>query len=877
MENNRENETKYQQLYSTMMDAFGVVDMEGRFQEVNQAFLELVGYEKEELLERTYMDLTPRKWHAMQEKIIEEQVLVRGYSDIFLKEFRRKDGRIVPVELRIVLTRDAANNPIGTWAIVRDITDRIKSEEILRRFEYSVETSPEAVFWINRKGRFTYVNEQACQSLGYTREELMQLRLWDIDPHFPPERWGPHWEDMRKSGSRLINTIHQRKDGTVLPVEVSAKHVLFDNQEHHVANVRDISDRKKAQDTLQFFQYAIDESPDGAFWMGRDGGFLYVNDQACRSLGYTREELLEMHLWDIDPTFPPDRWSAHWEEMRTVQSLLIETVHRRKDGSIFPIEVSAYRLPFGDEERHLAFVRDITERKQAAEALKKSEERYRLLFDSNPQAMWVIDSETNAILAVNKVALRKYGYSESEFLAMKPSDINQASDDRRPPEKPVADPDNLAQIDHQRHRLKNGDLIDVEIHNHELTFEGRQAAIVLVNDITERLKAEAERDKLQAQLLQSQKLESIGRLAGGVAHDYNNMLGVIIGYAELMRTKLAPEDPLGRDLDQIQKAAVRSRDITQQLLAFSRKQVFELKILDPNKLIKDFEKTLSRLVGEDIDILFLPSPNIGKIEFDPTQIEQIVMNLVVNARDAMPHGGKLTMETADVCLDEAYCKEHIGFLPGDFVMITVSDNGLGMGSETVNQIFEPFFTTKELGKGTGLGLATVYGIVKQGGGFINVYSEPGQGTTFKIYIPAIAGEPELKEKTEKSQPELGSETVLLVEDEKMVRNMTQAILEKLGYKVISADGPEEALFVFEKEHRAIDLLITDVVMPAMNGKALYNRLKSLRPDLKVLYMSGYTTNVVVHHGVLDKDVQFITKPFSITNLANKVRETLNAV
>ena len=264
-----------------------------------------------------------------------------------------------------------------------------------------------------------------------------------------------------------------------------------------------------------------------------------------------------------------------------------------------------------------------------------------------------------------------------------------------------------------------------------------------MRDTTECQKAAEDRDRLEAQLLQAQKLESIGRLAGGVAHDYNNMLGVIIGYSEIMRTKIAPGDPLLKDLAQIQRAAERSKNITQQLLAFSRKQVFEPKILDINDLIHNFEGNLSRLIGEDIELHFMPAPDTGKIVFDPTQIEQILMNLAVNARDAMPNGGKLTIETNNVVLDETYCREHAGFMPGCFVRLSVSDNGVGMRKETINQIFEPFFTTKDVGKGTGLGLATVYGIVKQGGGFINVYSEPGQGTTFKIYIPKTTGETEV--------------------------------------------------------------------------------------------------------------------------------------
>ena len=426
------------------------------------------------------------------------------------------------------------------------------------------------------------------------------------------------------------------------------------------------------------------------------------------------------------------------------------------------------------------------------------------------------------------------------------------------------------------HQRKDGTVFPVEISSKNIAFEGKVFHVAYVRDISDRLNADRERERLEAQLVQSQKMESVGRLAGGVAHDFNNMLSVILGYAELIMSKLDPDDPVSREIEQIQKAARQSQNITQQLLAFSRKQVFEPKVLNVNELISGFEENLSRLIGEDIALSFFPSRDIENIEFDPVQIEQILMNLAVNARDAMPGGGNLTFETANVSIDEAYCREHLGFIPGNFVQISISDNGVGMDAETINHIFEPFFTTKELGKGTGLGLATVYGIVKQGGGFINVYSEPGRGTTFKIYIPVSTDETEPLKIVDHQAPVPGSETVFLVEDDEMVRKMTEGCLRKLGYTVLTAAGPEEALAVFTRERNTVDLLLTDVVMPKMNGKVLYERLNSVKPDLKVLYMSGYTANVIVNHGVLNKGVQFISKPFNLSQLSKKVREALRA-
>ncbi len=399
----------------------------------------------------------------------------------------------------------------------------------------------------------------------------------------------------------------------------------------------------------------------------------------------------------------------------------------------------------------------------------------------------------------------------------------------------------------------------------------------IILEITERKRAEAERASLESQLIQAQKMESVGRLAGGVAHDFNNMLSVILGYADLLRSRLSPDDPQLKDILAIEKAAGHSRDITRQLLAFSRKQIIDPKPVDLNELLGVTEKTLSRLIGEDIDLRFYPQEDLWKIKFDPSQMNQILVNLAVNARDAMPDGGKLTIETANTHLDETYCRGHLGFVPGAYVLLEVSDNGIGMDREVLSHVFEPFFTTKETGKGTGLGLATIYGIVKQNGGFINVYSEPGQGTTFKIYIPRILEEEspvEVKQEDATVVPAAGR--VLLVEDDEMVREVTKDILEAIGYTVLSVETPLDAITLCEKNGESIDLLLTDVVMPGLSGKELSDRIKVIRPDIKILFMSGYTSNVIVHHGILEAGVHFIQKPFAMRDLARKIRTVLDS-
>ena len=399
--------------------------------------------------------------------------------------------------------------------------------------------------------------------------------------------------------------------------------------------------------------------------------------------------------------------------------------------------------------------------------------------------------------------------------------------------------------------------------------------VVIHSDITDRKQAEADRESLQSQLLQAQKMESVGRLAGGVAHDFNNMLGVILGRAELALNSLVPSDKVYFDLEEIRKAAERSAELTRQLLAFARKQTVAPRVLDLNDTIEGMLKMLRRLIGEDIDLVWLPARDLCPIKMDPSQIDQVLANLCVNARDAIHGMGKVTIETANVHFDEAYCATHPGFAPGDFALLAFSDDGCGMDKETLAKIFEPFFTTKEFGKGTGLGTAMIYGIIRQNNGFVNVYSEPGAGTTFKIYFPRHLGQPGRAELgTSEKALRRGSETILIVEDEAAILNVAKMMLGHLGYSVLTANSAQDAIRLAEEHAGEIHLLMTDVIMPDMNGRDLARKLMALYPSLKCLFMSGYTANVIAHHGVLDAGVYFIQKPFSITALDAKLCEVL---
>lgn len=614
------------------------------------------------------------------------------------------------------------------------------------------------------------------------------------------------------------------------------------------------------------FKFTIEMSQEAVFWLEHNGQFSYVNDQACRSLGYTREELLALFLWDVDPDFPRERWEQHWANLKTDRKITIETRHRRKDGHIFPVEVSACQVTFGGEEFHAAFVRDITQRRQAADALSKSELLYRSLFEYVPDGILVADQKS-VYLDANPMMCKMLGYSREELIGLHASDIVS------PHEVEHIEPA-LAQIqeelEHSRvwqFRRKDDSIFAAEVRVSSMP-DGNLLA--LVRDITER-------NALEEQLRQAQKMESIGQLAGGIAHDFNNLLLPIIGYSELGMKKLTPADKLYSNLQRVHESANRAAGLTRQILAFSRKQVMDMRVLDLNAVIADFQSMLERLIGEDIEIRTYYEPNLCLVEADKGQMEQVLLNFAVNARDAMPSGGKLTIETANVYLDEKYVVKHVGTLQaGQYVMLVVSDTGRGMDAETQSRIFEPFFTTKSLGEGTGLGLSTSYGIVKQHKGNIWVYSEPGKGTSFKVYLPKAesAGQASA-EIIETKTSFLGTGTILVVEDEENTRKFICETLESYGYRAIEAESPSDALDFLSCAANKVDLLLTDVIMPGLNGRELYRKASAIRTDLKVLYMSGYTDNVIVHHGILEEGVNFLQKPFSIQVFVQKVSQLLS--
>ncbi|MBI3663488.1 MAG: response regulator [Acidobacteria bacterium] len=530
-------------------------------------------------------------------------------------------------------------------------------------------------------------------------------------------------------------------------------------------------------------------------------------------------------------------------------------------------------LPSPDDLR-----REIAHRKAAEEALRKMSEArlaekttyLNALFDNNPVAILVLDRDLR-IQMCNPAFERIFQYAQAEIRGMHPEDVIAPAELRA----------EVVEIRHRavagesvrltsKRRRKDGAILDVEIHAVPLRIADDLAGVYLLfEDVSQRR-------VLEEQLRQAQKMEAVGSLAGGIAHDFNNFLTVILGHSEMMLEHAGPEPTLCRHLEQIKASAVSAASLTRQLLAFSRKQVLEPRVIDLNTVIHETEQMIRRLIPESIDLRIVPAPDLAAVKADPTQIQQVLMNLVVNARDAMPISGTLFIETANAILDEHYAARHGSVIPGQYVMLAVTDTGIGMDPATQARIFEPFFTTKERGRGTGLGLATVYGIVKQSGGYVWAYSEPGRGTTLRIYLPQVAAVPDLlPQVTSSSQLPAGSETILLAEDDDAVRSLAQDLLRAAGYTVLVAKNPRDAIALVEQHTGPVQLLLTDVVMPGMSGCGLAANLAALRPETKVLYVSGYTDEAIVRDGVLAQGMAFLQKPFTRDALLRKVRVVLD--
>jgi two-component system cell cycle sensor histidine kinase/response regulator CckA len=628
--------------------------------------------------------------------------------------------------------------------------------------------------------------------------------------------------------------------------------------------------RKASRAAEEQYRLLFEASPQPMWVVDRETlRYLAANDAAVSHYGYSRDEFLSMTIRDIRPAEDVAATVRATERNRPGLQNLGIWRHRKKDGTVIHVDIATHALTFAGRPAWLVLGHDVTDRVRAEEALTKRELYFRSLIENAQDVIAVIDP-VGDILFASPAVERILGSPPEQFVGknafefIHPEDAAGAQAALR---RAVDDPE-LPQTLLFRFRHANGSWRTLDGIGKLLAAEGFPRAVVNLRDVTESR-------ALEQQLRQAQKMEAIGRLAGGIAHDFNNILTAILGYGDLASSTLAPDSPLRANLEEIHHAAERAAGLTRQLLIFSRKQVLQPKILDLNAVVEESERLLRRLIGEDVVLVTALTAGVRPVRADPGQIEQVILNLAVNARDAMPRGGRLTIETANVDSDETWAEQHPGTPPGRYVLLAVSDSGTGMDEATKSRIFEPFFTTKEAGKGTGLGLATVYGIVEQAGGLIEVDSEPGRGTKFRIYLPSVEGVPDSAASRSSRRAVRGTETVLVVEDEDQVRRLITKTLRAFGHEVLEAAQPAEALRLCREHPKPIHLLLTDVVMPGMNGPDLAGQCRGLRADVKVIFMSGYTADAMPLQGI-EPGLNFLSKPFTPSALARKVREVLDA-
>jgi two-component system, cell cycle sensor histidine kinase and response regulator CckA len=745
-------------------------------------------------------------------------------------------------------------------------------------FRALTESAPDGIVLVNQEGRMILVNAQKEKLFGYPREELLGQAVETLIPERLRGRHRGHragfmgHPQSRPMGAGL-ELFGLRKDRTEFPIEISLSPIPAGDDLFVCTAIRDITDRKRIEERLRRL---LDSAPDAMVIAGNDGRIVLVNTQTEKLFGYKREELLGQ---PVEVLVPERFWNHHQAHrgnyMANPQARAMgagsELYGLKKDGTEFPVEISLSPQQTDEGILVSSTIRDISERKRVDDALRQSEANFRAMIEGTYGVYRA--TPDGRLLVVNDALVKMLGYRSAEELLL----LNLATDIF---EKGKYTPllfdqpgtrKQFARLEAQW-RKKDGKTIAVELSGRPVRDDAGKVLYfeVIAEDVSHVRGVEH-------RLRHVQKMEAIGRLAGGIAHDFNNVLGVIVAYSEMLVEKLRDNSELSPLVTSITKAVERGGTLTRQLLAFSRQQVLEPQVISIADHLEGTKDMLARVIGEDIQLAILPRDPKLRVKVDPTQLEQVVMNLVVNARDAMPEGGRLTIETSEIDIDDEYCSRNPEARPGRHVMMAVTDSGCGMTPEVLSRIFEPFFTTKEQGKGTGLGLATIYGIVKQSGGHISAYSEVGRGTTFKVYLPVTQEEiDKLEVPSQERIAPRGEETILLVEDEESLRSVTQEFLSNKGYRVIVAEDFQKALEASENNSRHIDLLMTDVVLPGASGPKLADRLATTRPDMKVLFVSGYTADALVHGDLHRTDFAFLSKPFSLNTLARKIRTILDS-
>ena len=776
-------------------------------------------------------------------------------------------GLVALWRLRLRHRRDLSDRDASYRALLeinvrhyRDIAERDA------RYRHLLEEAREGVV-AEMDGRLVFANPAAMKMFGLTRDEQWAGRSF-LDFVAPESRQGlPGIRGRGAAGDpapERYEVVALRADGTRSDLEVTPAATKFQGKNVTQAILRDVTERKRAELALreseERYRFLFESNPQSMWVFDEETlGFLAVNQAACEHYGYSREEFLTMTIPDIHP---PEEVPALLANVGAAPRQYYEAGswrHRRKDGSFIEVEIATHPLRFAGLSARLVLATDVTERRRAVEDLRQSEEKYRSIFDFATVGIYQ-SRRDGSLITANAPLAAMLGYDNPEELLKHNIEEIYADPAERSAILERFEPQGTAQRLEVCWKRKDGTPIWVELDARAIRSEDGTTRYFegFVQDVTGRKQSDEERRRLEQQLVQSQKMEAVGQLAGGIAHDFNNLLTAIAGYCELLLGDLATDDPRRSHAEEIRRAGERAASLTQQLLAFSRRQVLEPKVIDVNEIVGGIEKIFRRLLGEHIEMVTRKAPDLWRVKADPGQIEQAILNLAINARDAMPNGGKMTIETANVLLDESYAQAHLPVVPGPYTL------------------FEPFFTTKERGKGTGLGLSTTYGIVKQSGGYIWCYSESGRGTTFKVYLPGLEDAVEEAPPPPPYAPHPGSETLLLVEDEPEVRSLVQRILKTQGYTVVTAANPDEALAIAREFKGKIEMMVTDVVMPGMSGRQLAERLATSRPDMRVLFVSGYTDDAVMQHGIVSRPRAFLQKPFTPTALARKVREVLDA-